>query len=91
MVRLCIDVGRVHGLRPADVVATIAREADVPGTNIGAILIDKAQTLLDVHEGSVAQVLRRLKRGFMLRGQEARVQPWARVASRGPARGRTRR
>lgn len=86
MVRLSIDLGRVHGVRPADVVATISREAKIPGTTIGAISINKTNTTLDVREASVHQVLRRLRQGFTLRGQAARLEAVAETRPRAKAR-----
>lgn len=57
MVRLLLSVGRVHGVRPNDVVGTIAHHANIPGHTIGAIRIRDYQTLVDVPEEFVPQVL----------------------------------
>ncbi len=57
MVRLRLDKGHAHGLRPADVVGTLAHHADIPGKAIGAIRIQQAHTFVDVPEEFVAQVL----------------------------------
>lgn len=57
MVRLTLNAGKRHGARPNDVVATIARHADIPGHAIGAIRIQDRQTFVDVPEQFVNRVL----------------------------------
>ncbi len=57
MVRLTLSVGKVHGVRPNDVVGTIAHHANIPGHTIGAIRIREHHTLVDVPEEFVPQVL----------------------------------
>jgi ATP-dependent RNA helicase DeaD len=57
MVRLAISKGRAHGVRPADVVSTIAYHAEIPGNSIGRIHIQDQQTFVDVPERLVPQVL----------------------------------
>lgn len=57
MVRLALNAGKVHGVRPNDVVGTIAHHANIPGHTIGAIRIQEYQTLVDVPEKFVSQVL----------------------------------
>jgi ATP-dependent RNA helicase DeaD len=57
MVRLSLNRGKSHGLRPNDVVSTIAHYADIPGYSIGKILINDEHTLVDVPEELVLQVL----------------------------------
>lgn len=57
MVRLLLDAGKAHGIRPNDVVGSIAYHADIPGHTIGAIHIQDQHTLVDVPEEFVAQVL----------------------------------
>ena len=59
MVRMIISLGREHGLRPNDVVGTLAYQADIPGKSIGKILIQDRQTLVDVNEAYAGQVLTR--------------------------------
>lgn len=59
MVSLSLSRGRVHGVRPADVVSTIAYHAGIPGGEIGRIHIEEQHTLVDVPERFVAQVLAR--------------------------------
>ncbi|MCB9421238.1 MAG: DEAD/DEAH box helicase [Ardenticatenaceae bacterium] len=57
MVRLQLNVGKEQGVRPNDVVGTIAFHADIPGRSLGAIRIQPAHTWVDVPEQFVAQVL----------------------------------
>ncbi|MFZ6031098.1 MAG: DEAD/DEAH box helicase [Chloroflexota bacterium] len=57
MVRLSLNMGKAHGIRPADVVGAIAYHADIPGSTIGKIYIDEQHTFVDVPENLVGQVL----------------------------------
>ncbi len=57
MVRLTLSAGKVHGVRPADVVSTIAYHADIPGDTIGLINILDKHTLVDVPQEYVEQTL----------------------------------
>lgn len=57
MIRLTMRKGRVHGIRPSDVVGTIAFHANIPGYTIGKIHIHDHHTLVDVPEQFLAQVL----------------------------------
>lgn len=57
MVRLFLNVGRVQGVRPQDIVGAIANEAGIPGRAIGAIDIFDAYTFVDIPQELVPQVL----------------------------------
>lgn len=57
MVRLTLNAGKAHGVRPNDVVGTIAYHANIPGKTIGAIRIQEQHTLVDVPQEFVQQVL----------------------------------
>ena len=57
MVRLGFAAGREHGLRPGDVVGTLAYQADIPGAVIGRIQIGEDTTWVDVPHDFVDQVL----------------------------------
>jgi ATP-dependent RNA helicase DeaD len=57
MVRLSLNMGRAHGIRPNDVVGAIAYHADIPGSTIGKIFIEDNHTLVDVPENLVNQIL----------------------------------
>ena len=57
MVRLQLNAGKEQGVRPNDVVGTIAFHADIPGRSLGAIRIQPEYTWVDVPEQFVGQVL----------------------------------
>ena len=57
MVRLSLDKGRADGIRPGEVVGTLAYHANIPGKVIGAISIQDNQTFVDVPEQFVDKVL----------------------------------
>jgi len=57
MVRLKAKVGKVQGVRPNDIVGTIAYNADIPGYTIGKIRIEPKVTFVDIPEESVEKVL----------------------------------
>jgi ATP-dependent RNA helicase DeaD len=57
MVRLNVNVGKAQGIRPGDIVGTIAFHANIPGNVIGAIAIRQEHTLVDIPEQFVDQVL----------------------------------
>lgn len=57
MVRMTMNMGKAHGIRPGDVVGAIAYHADIPGTVIGKIFVQESETFLDIPENLVPQVL----------------------------------
>jgi ATP-dependent RNA helicase DeaD len=57
MVRLSLSRGRAHGIRPNEVVSSIAHYANIPGNSIGRISIEDKHTLVDVPEQFAPQVL----------------------------------
>jgi ATP-dependent RNA helicase DeaD len=61
MVRLSIELGKSNGMRPGDIVYTIATQAKIPGHVIGAIDIRQNQSFLDVPEAHVDAVLHSMK------------------------------
>ena len=74
MVRLNLNLGRIHGIRPNDVVGTIAFHADIPGHTIGKIHIQDRFTLVDVPEKFAAWVL--AKNGnYRIRQQLVNIKP----------------
>ena len=58
MVRLKLNKGKMHGVRPNEIVGTIAFHANIPGYVIGKIRIEDKMTFVDVPEDVVEQVLR---------------------------------
>jgi ATP-dependent RNA helicase DeaD len=73
MVRLSMNLGRQHGIRPSDVVGAIAYHADIPGSTIGKIFIEDRHSFIDVPENLVAQVLARSDR-YSIRRQSFTVE-----------------
>jgi ATP-dependent RNA helicase DeaD len=69
MVRLKMNLGGQHGLRPSDVVGAIAGEVGIPGRAIGAIDIHDQFTLVDVAEKHAGKVLRESCGAYSLRGK----------------------
>ena len=57
MVSLHLSRGKDHGVRPGDVVSTLAFHADIPSHTIGRIHIQDRHTVVDVPERFVTQVL----------------------------------
>ena len=58
MVRLKLNKGKTHGVRPNDIVGTIAFNANIPGYTIGKIRIEDKVTYVDIPEDLVEQVLK---------------------------------
>ncbi|HWQ84332.1 MAG TPA: helicase-related protein, partial [Anaerolineales bacterium] len=58
MIRLALSLGKQHGVRPAEVVGLIAGQGNIPGSSIGKIFIHEDQTLVDIPEIYLAQVLK---------------------------------
>jgi ATP-dependent RNA helicase DeaD len=58
MVRLKLNKGREHGVRPNDIVGTIAHHADIPGSSIGKIRIEEKITFVDLPENLVEKILK---------------------------------
>ncbi len=73
MVRLSINHGKAHGVRPNDVVSTLAYFANIPGHSIGKIRVQDQQTLVDVPESFVEQVLANTG-SYKIRKQNVKIQ-----------------
>jgi len=58
MVRLKLNKGKAQGIRPNDIVGTIAFHANIPGYVIGKIRIEDKFTFVDIPEDVVEQVLK---------------------------------
>jgi len=72
MVRLTLDVGKTHGIKPNDLVGTIAYHADIPGNAIGKIRIESQKSFVDVPEVLVAQVMKQVGK-YKIRKQLVKV------------------
>jgi ATP-dependent RNA helicase DeaD len=69
MVRLVMNLGESHGLRPGDVVGAIASEVGIPGKAIGEISIQRRQTYVDISEKHVQKVLQASGGKYQLHGR----------------------
>ncbi len=58
MVRLKLNKGKMNGVRPNDIVGTIAFHANIPGYVIGKIRIEDKFAFVDIPEDVVEQVLK---------------------------------
>jgi len=58
MIRMKLNKGKMHGVRPSDVVGTIAFHANIPGYTIGKIRIEEKITFVDIPEDAVEQVMK---------------------------------
>ncbi len=58
MVRLKINKGKAHNIRPSDIVGQIAFHANIPGHAIGKIRIEEKVSFVDIPEDVVEQVLK---------------------------------
>jgi ATP-dependent RNA helicase DeaD len=58
MVRMKLNKGKTHGIRPSDIVGTIAYNANIPGYVIGKIRIEDKVTFVDIPEDVLEQVLK---------------------------------
>jgi ATP-dependent RNA helicase DeaD len=77
MIRLRMNLGVTHGLRPGDVVGAIAGEVGIPGKAIGEIDIHENHTFVDVAEAHAGQVLAGSAGQYSLRGRQV----WLTLAS----------
>src|SRR5512139_2651764 len=58
MVRMKINKGKSSGIRPNDIVGTIAFHANIPGYTIGKIRIEDTITFVDIPEDLLDQVMK---------------------------------
>ena len=72
MTRLVIELGEQRGVRAKDLVGAITNEANVGGDAIGAIEIGERQSLVEVVDAEVDNVIRALSRAT-IRGQRVTV------------------
>ncbi len=57
MTRLRLNRGRKHGIKPGEIVSSIAHFASIPGNSIGKIVINDKSSFVDVPDQLVSQVL----------------------------------
>ncbi|MEL7636379.1 MAG: DEAD/DEAH box helicase [Anaerolineaceae bacterium] len=68
MIRLELALGKVDGLRPSDVVASIAGTAGIPGSALGRIYIQNHRTTVDVSDQFMDKIVSANDK-FKVRGQ----------------------
>ena len=73
MVRLMLNTGRNQGIRPNEVVSTLAYHGGIPGNAIGKINIHPQHTLVDVPEQFVGQILAKSD-AYRIRRQAVRAE-----------------
>lgn len=57
-----IEVGHVHGVKPANIVGAIANEADLEGRYIGKVIIKGDHSFVDLPEGMPKDTFRALQK-----------------------------
>ncbi|MCH2104536.1 MAG: DbpA RNA binding domain-containing protein, partial [Planctomycetes bacterium] len=72
--RLFMSAGRMHGIRPGDVVGAIAGESGLPGKVIGSIDIYEKFTFLEVQADHAAEILESCGH-LQIRGNTAQIRP----------------
>ncbi|MCZ2122478.1 MAG: DEAD/DEAH box helicase [Anaerolineales bacterium] len=58
MIRLKVNKGKAHNIRPSDIVGQIAFHANIPGYTIGKIRIEEKHSFVDVPADVVDQVIK---------------------------------
>jgi ATP-dependent RNA helicase DeaD len=67
-----LEVGAVHGIRPAHIVGAIANEAGIEGVHIGRVDIREDHSFVDLPEGMPKQVFKILQK-VLVAGRELRI------------------
>jgi len=74
-----IEVGRVDGVNPKDIVGAIANEGGIPGKDIGHIKLHDTFSTVSLPPNLPAAVLKRLERTFIM-GKPIKIRPWTEEA-----------
>lgn len=74
MVRLFINVGKKHKIRPGDMVGAIAGETGMPGRLIGSINVHEDYTFVEVPSEYAYQVLEVMKHA-KIKGKSVNIEP----------------
>ena len=67
-----IEVGEVHGVKPANIVGAIANEAGVDGKNIGRVVIREDHSFVDLPGGMPKEIFRSLQK-VRVAGQQMQI------------------
>lgn len=74
MVRLFMNIGKLHKIRPEDIVRSIAEETDIPGNVIGLIDIYEKFTFVEV-PGELAERVLSVMNKNTIKGRRINVEP----------------
>ncbi|WZL72748.1 DEAD/DEAH box helicase [Clostridiaceae bacterium 35-E11] len=74
MVRLFINVGKKHRIRPGDIVGAVSGETGMPGKLIGTIDIYDKYTFVEVPKEYAQEVLRNMKNN-QIKGKTINIEP----------------
>jgi ATP-dependent RNA helicase DeaD len=74
MVRLFINVGKKHKIRPGDIVGAVSGETGMPGKLIGTIDIYDKYTFVEVPKEYAQEVLRNMKNN-QIKGKTINIEP----------------
>lgn len=74
MARLFLNIGKLHKIRPEDIVRSIAEEADIPGNVIGLIDIYDKFTFVEVPNDVVERVVAVMDKAS-IKGRRINVEP----------------
>ncbi len=61
MVRLFVNIGKTHNVRPGDILGAIAGESGMPGKLVGSIDMYDKYTFVEVPEDCADEVLEAMK------------------------------
>jgi ATP-dependent RNA helicase DeaD len=79
-----VEVGTVHGVKPANIVGAIANEAGLEARHIGRIDIFEDHSMLDLPDGMPKELLEHLKTVWVA-GQQLRISPSGQPPSAKPS------
>ncbi|MDH5445406.1 MAG: DEAD/DEAH box helicase [Gammaproteobacteria bacterium] len=90
-----IEVGRSHGVKPANIVGAIANEAGLDSKHIGHIKIENDYSLVDLPDGMPKEIFRDLQKVWVS-GQQLKIsrdggKPPARKKNRSPSKPRPKK
>ncbi len=72
MAKLSVNIGKDHNISPRDIVGSIANEAGISGSSIGAIEIHENHTVVEIKKDLVKDVLK-IMEGNQIRGNTVSV------------------
>ena len=80
-----IEVGHVHGVKPANIVGAIANEAGIEGQHIGRVDIRDDHSFVDLPQGMPKEIFRHLQK-VRVAGQQLQIGRARKSMSTAPAR-----